>query len=88
MTMDTNIRGLKAHLSEYLQRVEAGDTIVVRNHNREVARIVPATADRLVERLCNTPGISGRGGKPGGMKAPKGISGRKSVAEMVAEDRR
>lgn len=88
MNMDTNIRGLKAHLSEYLQRVEAGDTIVVRNHNREIARIVPAAADRLLEKLCNTPGISWRGAKPGGMKAPKPISGRKLVAAMVSEDRR
>jgi len=86
--MDTNIRGLKAHLSQYLQRVEAGDTIIVRNHNREVARIVPATADRFLEKLCNTPGISWRGGKPSGMKAPKPISGRTSVADIVSEDRR
>ena len=86
--MDTNIRGLKAHLSEYLQRVEAGDTIIVRNHNREVARIVPATADRFLEKLCNTPGISWRGGKPGEMKAPKPISGRTLVSSMVSEDRR
>ncbi len=86
--MDTNIRALKAHLSEYLRRVEAGATIVVKNHNREVARIVPATADRFLEKLCNTPGISWRGGKPGGMKAPKPVSGRGSVSAIVSEDRR
>jgi len=86
--MDINIRELKTHLSEYLQRVEAGDTIVVKNHNREVARIVPAAADRFLEELCSTPGISWRGGKPSGMKAPKRISGRKLVSDIVAEDRR
>ena len=86
--MDTNIRELKAHHREYLQRVEAGDTIIVRNRNREVARIVPAAADRFLEKLCNTPGISWRGGKPGGMKAPKPISGRILVSDIVFEDRR
>lgn len=86
--MDTNIRHLKAHLSEYLQRVEAGDTIIVKNHNREVARIVPATPDRFLERLCGTPGISWRGGKPGGMKAPKPISGRTQISDIVSEERR
>ncbi len=86
--METNIRELKAHLSEYLQRVEAGDTIIVKNHNREVARIVPAMADRFLEKLCNTPGISWRGGKPGGMKAPKPVSGHTLVADIVSEDRR
>ena len=86
--MDTNIRELKAHLSEYLQRVEAGATIIVKNRNREVARIVPATADRFLEELCNLPGISWRGRKPGGMKAPKPISGRGLVSDIVSEDRR
>jgi prevent-host-death family protein len=86
--MDTNIRELKAHLSEYLQRVEAGDTIIVKNRNRQVARIVPATADRSLEKLCNTSGISWGGGKPGGMKAPKPISRRTLVSAIVSEDRR
>jgi prevent-host-death family protein len=86
--MDTNIRELKAHLSEYLQRVEAGDTIIVKNRNRKVARIVPATADRFLEKLCDMPGISWHGGKPGGIKAPKPISGGRLVSDMVSEDRR
>ena len=86
--MDVNIRELKSHLSEYLLRVEAGDTIVVKNRNREVARIVPATVDRHLEKLCSTPGISWRGGKPGGMQAPKPISGRGQVSDIVREDRR
>jgi prevent-host-death family protein len=86
--MDINIRELKTHLSEYLQRVEAGATIIVKNRNREVARIVPATAERFLEKLCNTPGISWRGGRPGGMKAPKPISGRTLVSAIVSEDRR
>jgi prevent-host-death family protein len=86
--MDTNIRELKAHLSEYLQRVEAGATIIVKNRNREVARIVPATADRFLEKLCNMPGISWHGGKPGGMTALKPISGRGLVSDIVSEDRR
>ena len=86
--MDTNIRELKAHLSEYLQRVEAGDTIVVKNRNREVARIVPTGADRFIEKLCSMQGVSWHGGKPVGIKAPKPISGRGPVSAIVSEDRR
>jgi len=86
--MDTSIRELKAHLSEYLQRVEAGDTIVVKNRNREVARIVPTGADRFIETLCGMQGISWHGGKPVGIKAPKPISGRGLVSAIVSEDRR
>ena len=86
--MDINIRELKTHLSKYLQRVEAGDTIIVKNRNREVARIVPASVDRFREKLCNMPGISWRGGKPGGMQSPKPVSGRTLVSDTVSEDRR
>lgn len=35
------VRELKAHLSEALEAVEAGEVIEVTNHGRSVARIVP-----------------------------------------------
>lgn len=86
--MDISIRDLKAHLSEYLLRVEAGDTIVVKNRRRTVARIIPDHAAPLVERMQAISGISWGGGKPKGMKSPKPISGRQLIADMVVEDRR
>ncbi len=86
--MDANIRELKAHLSKYLLRVEAGDTIIIKNRNREVARIVPANASKLHDQLCNTAGVAWRGGKPQGMKAPKPLTGRTQVSALVSEERR
>ncbi len=35
------IRELKAHTSDVMRRVEAGETIDITNHGRIVARIVP-----------------------------------------------
>ena len=35
------VRELKAHLSETLDAVEAGEVVEVTNHGRSVARIVP-----------------------------------------------
>jgi prevent-host-death family protein len=36
-----NIRELKAHLSEFVERVEAGETIVVAKRNEPVAELRP-----------------------------------------------
>lgn len=44
MSKLVNIHDLKAHLSDYLKGVEAGETIVVCRRNRPVARLVPTDA--------------------------------------------
>ena len=36
-----NVHEAKAHLSEYLARVEAGETLVIARRNKPVARLVP-----------------------------------------------
>ena len=36
-----NVHEAKVHLSEYLARVEAGETLVIARRNRPVARLVP-----------------------------------------------
>jgi prevent-host-death family protein len=36
-----NVHDAKAHLSEYLARVEAGESLVIARRNRPVARLVP-----------------------------------------------
>jgi prevent-host-death family protein len=40
------IRELKAHTSDVMRRVEAGETIDITNHGRIVARIVPPALTR------------------------------------------
>ncbi|CAN5547889.1 hypothetical protein BH20CHL7_BH20CHL7_18520 [soil metagenome] len=44
------MRELKAKLSEYLGRVERGETVDVLRHGRRVARIVPAVGETTMER--------------------------------------
>lgn len=43
------VRELRQNLSKYLDRVKAGEDLVVTEHGREVARLVPATADAYAE---------------------------------------
>ena len=44
------IRELRARLSKYLQRVKAGETIVITERGKPIGRIVPMSASRE-ERL-------------------------------------
>jgi len=39
-----NVHEAKAHLSEYLAQVEAGETVVIARRNKPVAKLVPVTA--------------------------------------------
>ena len=48
--MEVGIRELKAKLSEHLQRVDEGETIIVTDRGRPVARLVPYDTSSAVER--------------------------------------
>jgi len=48
--VQVGIRELKAHLSEYLRRVKAGETVVVTDRGTPVGRIVPV-GEPLTNRL-------------------------------------
>ncbi len=49
--MNVGVRELKAHLSQYLGRVRAGELVVVTDRGKPVARIEPIDGDALPERL-------------------------------------
>ena len=48
--MDVGVRELKSKLSEYLARVERGETVNVTSRGRRVARLVPAVGETTIER--------------------------------------
>jgi prevent-host-death family protein len=53
--MVINVSKLKATLAASLRRVRAGETLVVTDRRREVARLVPIDTDDLVERPALEP---------------------------------
>jgi prevent-host-death family protein len=84
------IAQLKARLSEYLAHVKAGEEIVVTDHGRTVAKIVPATdADERLREL-ERQGLV----RIGTMKLPPGFlddplpESSASVLEALIEERR
>ena len=85
--MQTNVRDLKAQLSQFLRQVEAGATVTVRAHNRPVAEIVPIRKKRSVNQLATESGIAWNGGKPAGVTKPEPMPKGVHIADWVIADR-
>lgn len=83
---EVGIRELRDHLSRYLERAEAGEEIVITDRGRAIARVVPLSGERTIDRLI-------REGKVTPAKRPKGpaprpIKAKGTVSDLVAEQRR
>jgi len=87
--MDVAISDLRAHLSEWLERVRAGEEVVVTERGVPVARVLGIHSSEMIERLTSEgviarpvqsqrPTVSGRS-RPGP---------RRPVADYVSEQRR
>ena len=86
--MKASMRELKAHLSEYIRQVTAGETVTINIHNRLVAQIVPIKRQTTLGDLAAQPGISWNGGKVFGLPRGEALPVSASLADWVAEDRR
>ena len=83
------IRELKAKLSEYVRDVKMGATIVVTEHGRRVARIVPEalSLNERLDTLRNAGTILWSGRRLGAGKPGVRVRGRRTVADIVVENR-
>ena len=83
------IRELKSRLSECVRDVKMGATIVVTEHGRRVARLVPErdSLDERIDTLRNAGGIQWSGHRLGAAKPPVRVRGRRTVADIVVENR-
>jgi prevent-host-death family protein len=83
------IRELKSKLSQCVRDVKMGATIVVTERGRRVARMV-RLAESLAERMdtLRTAGsIQWSGRRLGNAKPTAQLRGKRTVAEMVVENR-
>lgn len=90
MTQATvGIRDLKAQLSTYVQRVKAGDTLIITERGKPVGRIVPlerSLKDRLLELVA--AGVVDWNGQKLEPVAPIARTrGPRTVADLLLEDR-
>lgn len=81
------IKELKAKLSSYVGMVRKGEEVIVTDHGREVAIVVPISRERqAVKSLMDSGRAKWSGGKPTGLKRIK-VKGR-PVSSTVQEERR
>ena len=89
----TTVSQLKTSLSAYLRRVKAGEEIVITEHGRPVARLLPLAGPALVpEHVTDlvARGLLKRGDKPlppDFWDLPRAADPRASVRAAVARER-
>ena len=86
--MNASVRELKAHLSAYIRKARAGQPVIIRIHDKPVARITAIEPVAGLQALAGMPGIRWNGGKPSGLPLGERISRKNTLAARVIEDRR
>jgi len=84
--VDVGIRDLRAGLSRYVERVKAGEEIVVTEHGTPVARLVPMNGERKIDRLIREGIVRPAQREKGPVPEPIKIKG--TVSDIVIEQRR
>ena len=84
------VETLKDQLGDYLKRARGGERIVITEHGRSVALLIPLEEDAPTKRaweLVEAGAANWSGGKPGGARRRPKARG-KSASAIVLEDRR
>jgi prevent-host-death family protein len=84
--MEVGVRELRNHLSRYLDCVRDGNELVVTDRGHAIARVVPVGSERALDRLIAdgvvTPARQTKS------RAPKPITTKSTVSDLVGEQRR
>ena len=83
------IRELKSKLSECVRDVKRGATIVVTEHGRRVARLIPEaeSVEERLDTLKSTGTVLWSGRRLGRTKPDVRPRGKRTVADIVVENR-
>jgi prevent-host-death family protein len=85
--VSVGVKELKAKLSSFLDRVYEGENVIITEHGREVAIIIPISKERkAIWSLVHSGKAHWAGGKPKGVAGVK-VKG-KSLSETILEERR
>jgi len=85
----TGIRDLKTHLSSYLRKVEAGQTVIITRRGKPIGRIVPVTqsTEAQLDALSQAGLIAWNKQKLQPSAPVAQARGERTVADLLLEDR-
>lgn len=91
--IQVGVRDLKNRLSQYLKRAKAGQTIQVTERGHVVAVVTGIAARERtftaqLESLVDSGVLRWKGGKPAGLSPAPRLQGKKTLADLLLEDRR
>lgn len=84
------LRELKSHLSAYVRRVKAGETVVITDRGKPVGRLVPMEGSRVetLRRLEGAGVLSWSGKRPRPLAhRPPHVRGDRTISDLLLEDR-
>lgn len=85
--ISVGIKELKSKLSSYVDKVRHGEEVVITEHGKEVALVIPISKERkALKSLVDAGKAKWSGGKPEGLENVK-IKG-KPLSKTVIEERR
>ncbi len=83
---EVGVRELRNNLSRYLDRIQRGEEVVVTDRGRAIARVLPVSGERTIDRLVRegkvTPAV-----RPG-RTLPKRVKAKGAISDLVADQRR
>lgn len=83
---EVGVRELRDHLSRYLEQVQAGGEVVVTERGRAIARVVPVSGGRTIDKLIRDGLVTPAQQRT--RRRPKALVSAGTVSDLVAEQRR
>jgi prevent-host-death family protein len=83
---EVGIRELRDHLSRYLDRIQRGEEAVITDRGRAIARVVPMSGERTIDRLIREGKVTPSSTRT--RTLPTRVTARGPVSTLVGEQRR
>ena len=84
--MEVGVRELRDNLSRYLDRVQDGEEVVVTDRGRAIARVLPISGERMLDRLVREGRVAPA--KNCTRRRPTPVKTSGPVSDLIAEERR
>jgi prevent-host-death family protein len=85
--VEVGIGELRDHLRRYVDEVRAGSEVVITDHGRAVARLIPPDGPRLLDRLIDEGLVTRAPAEHRALAVPP-VRARGTVSDLVADQRR